>query len=163
MALDQFHLAYFSASGPVLAVEVQAPRALVPLAVAETFIDVREATQAQRLEAGSPEFVRYDRIAEEVRFVVGVPTDRLPSANRSNGASSGFPSGHAGVARHAGDHEHALDEFRELEEWIVAQGLTPSGPPFEFHWTRAEDGYDSGTWETSLVWFVEEHLPLPAD
>jgi len=161
MSLSRFRLAYFGATGPVLRTSVRAPRDLVPLAVAETVMELRELAENAGFESGSPEHIVYQHfLSEQVTFTAAVPVNDA-SERAYSSVAPGLPAGHAGTALHQGAHEAVLDELLELRTWILEQGLTPVGSPCEFHWFRPEDGYDSGSWETELVWFVAEDLPVP--
>lgn len=87
-------------------------------------------------------------------FEVGVP---LAAAGAGAGEveAGALPAGPAACAVHAGPYDGLPETYAALERWMEAEGLRPSGPPWEAYLTDPADYPDPADWRTEVSWPVE--------
>ena len=87
-------------------------------------------------------------------FEVGVPL-AAPGAGAGEVEAGALPAGPAACAVHAGPYDGLPETYAALERWMEAEGLRPSGPPWEAYLTDPADHPDPADWRTEVCWPVE--------
>ena len=65
-----------------------------------------------------------------------------------------LPGGFVATTTHAGSYDKLTDAHAALQQWIEAEGLTPSGAPWEIYTTDPADYPDPKDWKTEIFWPV---------
>jgi AraC family transcriptional regulator len=63
-----------------------------------------------------------------------------------------LPGGFAATTTHAGSYDKLTEAHAALQQWIEAEGLTPSGAPWEVYTTDPADFPDPKDWKTEIFW-----------
>ena len=114
---------------------------------------VPHALSAGGALAGQP-FARYPEFgAGLVTIEVGMP---LVATVAGSGDIEAFtlPAGRTAVAVHGGSYDKLPETFAAFERWMTAEGLVPSGPPWEVYVTDPADHPDHDDWRTEIYWPV---------
>jgi AraC family transcriptional regulator len=83
-----------------------------------------------------------------------------PSGERTAGDAEGdvraetLPGGPAAVTIHSGAYNQLPAAYAALEEWMAANGLRPTGPPWEAYLNDPADHPDPQEWKTEVCWPV---------
>jgi AraC family transcriptional regulator len=65
-----------------------------------------------------------------------------------------LPGGFVATTTHAGSYDKLTEAHAALQQWIEAEGLTPSGAPWEIYTTDPADYPDPKDWKTEIFWPV---------
>jgi AraC-like DNA-binding protein/effector-binding domain-containing protein len=87
-------------------------------------------------------------------FEVGVPLAKA-GAGAGEVEAGVLPSGPAACAVHSGPYDGLPETYAALERWMEAEGLRPSGPPWEAYLTDPADHPDPADWRTEVCWPIE--------
>jgi AraC family transcriptional regulator len=63
-----------------------------------------------------------------------------------------LPGGPAAVTIHSGPYDQLQAAYAALEEWMVASGLHPAGPPWEAYLNDPADHPNPQDWKTEVCW-----------
>ena len=63
-----------------------------------------------------------------------------------------LPGGPLAVTVHSGPYDQLQAAYAALEEWIVAAGFRPEGPPWEAYLNDPADHPDPKDWKTEVCW-----------
>ncbi len=63
-----------------------------------------------------------------------------------------LPGGPVATTMHAGPYEGLPDAYAAIEQWIEAEGLAASGPPWECYVNDPGDFPDPKDWKTEVFW-----------
>ena len=63
-----------------------------------------------------------------------------------------LPGGPAAVTLHSGPYDQLQAAYAALEEWIVANGFHPAGPPWEEYLNDPADHPNPQDWKTEVYW-----------
>jgi AraC family transcriptional regulator len=132
-----------------------------------------EYVERSRLEVVGPPFTRYHTFNEEhIELSTGFPVaaapaglmDEPPSCDgdgsmRARPSSSRvevgeLPGGRAAALTYLGSYFNLPGAYRALGEWIVEQGLTPEGAPWEVYVSDPGSVRDPESWQTRVFWPV---------
>ncbi|HEY7390536.1 MAG TPA: GyrI-like domain-containing protein [Bryobacteraceae bacterium] len=65
-----------------------------------------------------------------------------------------LPGGPAAVTIHSGPYDQLPAAYAALEEWIAANGLHPTGAPWEAYLNDPADHPNPQDWKTEVCWPV---------
>jgi AraC-like DNA-binding protein/effector-binding domain-containing protein len=63
-----------------------------------------------------------------------------------------LPGGPTAVTIHSGSYDQLQEAYAALEEWIIASGFCPVGPPWEGYLNDPADHPDPKDWKTEVCW-----------
>jgi AraC family transcriptional regulator len=66
-----------------------------------------------------------------------------------------LPGGPAAVTIHSGPYEQLQNAYAAVEEWIAANGLQPTGPPWEAYLNDPADHPNPQDWKTQVHWPIQ--------
>ncbi len=82
-----------------------------------------------------------------------------PAWTQTSGETSVFsgtlPGGSVASTIHMGPYDRLSDAYAAIEQWMEAQGLMPSGPPWESYLTDPAEYPDPKDWKTEVCWPVK--------
>jgi len=68
--------------------------------------------------------------------------------------ASSLPGGRVVEAVHVGPYDTLAETYREVEQWMVGQGLRPGAVTWESYLTDPAAQPDPSTWRTLVMWPV---------
>lgn len=141
-------------------------------ALETALLEAWEYTERQHLEVTGPPLTRYHVFSEEgIELSAGFPVTAASSvealdppvngdgavraADSSVRAELGeLPACAAASVTYVGSYLNLPQAYRALGEWIVEQGLTPAGAPWEVYTSDPAQIADPEKWETRVYWPV---------
>ena len=119
-----------------------------------SFSTLAEVIAGQGIEITGPAFALYRRVSGgKADLEVGFPTARAVEPSDPVVASS-LPAGRAARLTHAGGYDQLGASWERLQQWITAQGLTPTPTFWEIYVTEPSPDMDPADLRTDLVWPV---------
>lgn len=120
-----------------------------------------EAISKQGLQpAGAPFAIYYSDSETNWAFDACIPVDKA-GKNTGGITSVQYPGGKMAVTSFYGPYEQTPAGHRSADEYIKANGLTVTGPPWERYITDPMTEKDTGKWLTEICYPVAS-APLPA-
>lgn len=95
-----------------------------------------------------PPFARYDMADDGWDMEAGFPV-AAPFADSGDVVGSSLPAGQVARTVHEGPYQELGGAYMALEQWIAAQGMVPTGPPWEVY---LNDPHEQETPRTLVVW-----------
>lgn len=131
-------------------------RRVAPSQLSETFAECLPAVfaycQTKALPLAGAPFARYAQVGRGLLTVeCGMPI-AVPAAGEGAIMAGELYGGDVAVAVHAGPYETLHETHATVERWIVDQGRTPAGAPWESYVTDPADHPDPADWKTEVVW-----------
>jgi len=141
---------------PVLVMKRRMKQSEIALNLGEMFGRVFQYTQQNGLALAGAPFARYLEMGPGLMTVqAGLPLVAAPASAAEDLAVDTLPGGLAAIAVHAGAYDTLRDTHAAIQEWIEAQGLTPSGAPWESYVTDPGQYPDPKDWKTEVYWPVK--------
>jgi effector-binding domain-containing protein len=110
------------------------------------------------LEPSGPPFIRYHQYSPEVvDMEVGLPISRAGDPVEDPDPQMSFidlPGGDAVVFVHEGPYDGLAEVYSSMHDWIHAQGMDDSDPPWEIYEVSPAETDDSSKLRTRVVWPV---------
>lgn len=123
----------------------------IPGFMSHAFRGVTHILASQGISLAGPPFAKYHHVDGD-RFSVeaGFPTTSavLPT---DDVVASSLPGGFAAVMTYVGPYDEMKPAYEALAEWIVRNGGTPSGDPWEIYFTDPAEEPDQQKWRTEIV------------
>lgn len=123
----------------------------IPAFMGHAFGSVAQILASQGIPLVGPPFARYHHVDGD-RFSVeaGFPTTTAVFPTDDVVASS-LPAGPAAVMTYVGPYDEMQPAYEALAEWIVRNGGTPAGAPWEVYFTDPSEETDPQKWRTEIV------------
>lgn len=127
--------------------------------IAEALAECLPAAFGYAMEHGltmtGPPFVRHHgQSAAFVEIEAGVPISEPADVDHEMLAAGTLPGGSAAVAIHVGPYETLGDTHAVIDRWMDANGVDPTGGPWEIYLTDPGEVPDPNDWQTKIVWPV---------
>jgi effector-binding domain-containing protein len=100
--------------------------------------------------AGPPRWVYHEMDEKSWTIEACLPVTGVSSAPEGLTLRR-FEGGRGATALHVGPYDELGMAYRELEEWIEKQGLTPAGPGFDIYLNDPTEVKDPQRFETEVV------------
>jgi AraC family transcriptional regulator len=140
---------------PVLVARRRVKQSEIAQAIGEALPLVFAYAQQHGIAVAGPPFARYPGMGPGLMTLdIGVPVAALPDASGAEVRSDTLPGGLAAATLHIGPYDKLPEAVTALGEWIAAQGLTPSGGPWESYVTDPGNYPDPKDWKTEVIWPV---------
>jgi AraC family transcriptional regulator len=140
---------------PVIVVRRRIKPSEVAATLAEALGQVfQHALQNGIALAGQP-FTRYLEWGPGMWTIeAGMPVTAKVGENPSDAdvRQDTLPGGFVATTTHAGSYDKLTEAHAALQQWIEAEGLTPSGAPWEVYTTDPADYPDPKDWKTEIFW-----------
>lgn len=142
---------------PVLLARRTVRRSAIPQTIAETLPQIFLFAQKQGLALSGHPLTRYPEITPgmvtiEPAMRVAAGSASVGGADESGVVLDTLPGGPAAMTLHTGPYDTLPDAYAALEEWMKAQGKTPSGAPWESYVTDPGTTPNPADWKTEVYW-----------
>ena len=123
----------------------------IPDFMRHAFASTARILASQGISLVGPPFARYVHV-EDDRFIVeaGFPTTAAVAAT-DDVVASALPGGLAAVLTYVGPYDEMKPAYEAVAEWIVRNGGTPAGSPWEVYFTDPAHEPDPQKWRTEIV------------
>ena len=143
---------------PALVMKRRVKRAEIAPALGEMFGRVYQLMQAKGIALAGAPFARYfdwgpGMTTMEAGFPVASP---VAEAGDPEVAAVMLPGGPAAVTMHSGPYDTLSQAHAAIHIWTEAQGLAPSGAPWESYITDPSQFPDPKDWKTEVVWPLQK-------
>jgi effector-binding domain-containing protein len=121
---------------------------------ARAFGATMHAMREQRVAPVGPPFGLYHGTpGETIDVEAGFPVSS-PVTDVDDVVASSLPGGRVVEAVHVGPYDTLAETYREVEQWMVGQGLRPGAVTWESYLTDPAAQPDPSTWRTLVMWPV---------
>ncbi|HUA19956.1 MAG TPA: AraC family transcriptional regulator [Bryobacteraceae bacterium] len=139
---------------PALVMKRRVKRSEIAQALGEMFGRIYQQAQGKGIALAGPPFARYfdwgpGMTTMEGGFPVAAPVAETGDAEV---LAETLPGGPAAITMHSGAYDTLSQAHAAIQIWIEAQGLTPSGAPWESYITDPGQFPDPKDWKTEVVW-----------
>lgn len=143
---------------PVLLVRRRIKRSEIAATIAEALGQVFQHAQRSGIALEGLPFTRYSETGPG--FMTIEPGMRIAGGGSAAGegevVADTLPGGPAAMTLHIGPYDKLSDAYAAVEAWIEAQGLKPTGAPWECYLTDPTEHPDPMDWKTEVYWPVKE-------
>ncbi len=142
---------------PVLVVRRRVKRSEIAATIGTVLPHVFAYAQQHGIALAGLPFTRYIEASHGmVTIEPGMRIARAAADSKpmegSDVVATTLPGGPAVVTMHTGPYEGLPDAYAAIEQWMEAQGLTASGPPWESYLTDPAEHPDPKDWKTEVFW-----------
>ena len=124
----------------------------------EVFGKVFQYAQQHGFGLAGPPMARYIEMGPGMWTIeAGMPVAGTGGATGENSEvqAGTLPGGWVATATHTGPYDQLHDAHAAVQQWLEAEGLTPSGGPWESYVTDPADYPDPKDWKTEIFWPVK--------
>jgi AraC family transcriptional regulator len=140
---------------PVLVVRRRIKPSEVAATLAEALGHVFQHAQQNGIALAGQPFTRYLEWGPGMWTIeAGMPVTAKAGETTSDPGvrQDTLPGGFVATTTHAGPYDKLTEAHAALQQWIEAEGLTPSGAPWEVYTTDPADYPDPKDWKTEVFW-----------
>ncbi|HEX7107179.1 MAG TPA: GyrI-like domain-containing protein [Acidothermaceae bacterium] len=123
----------------------------IPAFMRHAFGSAARILASQGISLAGPPFARYDHVDGD-RFIVEAGFPTTPAVTPTDDVlAAALPAGPAAVLTYVGPYDEMKSAYEALAEWIVRNGGTPAGSPWEIYFTDPAHEPDPQKWRTEIV------------